>query len=100
MSIEHETTAEEIAALLNDDGSIDATRANGRFASDSTESTSAESGVTVEQCKRWRRSIHRPSVTLTALAKRADVNVTTVRYHVRDACSHDVDGPRVKGDQR
>ena len=98
--MQHETTSEEITALFDGAGNINATRANGRFASDSTESTSAESGVTVEQCKRWRRSIHRPSVTLTALAKRADVNVTTVRYHVRDACSHDVDGPRVKGDQR
>lgn len=102
MSAPHEDLTEEIGALFDEDGEINGTRANGRFASTSSESTDDddEPTVTVGQCERWRRNIQRSSVTLTSLAESAGVDVTTVRYHVRDGCIHDVDAPRVTGDQR
>ena len=105
MAMEHETAPEEVAALFDDEGNINAMQAIGRFASDSsestsTESTNTESGVTRGQCARWRRSIRHPSVTLTSLGKRAGVEPSTVRYHIRDGCTHRVDEPRVTESQQ
>jgi hypothetical protein len=102
MSIPHETTKEELEGLFDENGNINGTRSNGRFAPDPTprERTGGSETVTREQCARWRRSVRRPSGTMSAIAERVGVNISTVRYHVRDACSHEVDEPRMTGDQR
>lgn len=100
-NMQHETTTDELDALQTDDGGIDARQAIGRFDEEPRQNNDDSAyTVTTEQCERWRRTIRRPQVTLTSIGKRAGLDPSSVRYHIRDACTHEVDEPRVTEDLR
>lgn len=103
MSVPREDLSEEIAALTDDDGNINGSVANGRFATESTESAESSGGssqITPGQCSKWRRRLRESNVEQQALAGRADVEPSTVHYHVRGGCGHEVDEPVLEGSLR
>ena len=82
MSIEHETTAEEIAALLNDDGSIDARMVQGNPYG------YAYAKIPREMCERWTEHIENGGSIREIARQHGDITRSGVRYHVDGECKH------------
>lgn len=103
MPVPHEDLTDEINALLNDEGKIDATKTNGRFSSSeqpSSEELGRRGQTDAEQCARWRRALNHSDVEQQTLAQRTGVRPRTVHYHAHGQCQHEVDEPPLGGDQR
>lgn len=83
MTTEHDTTSEELDALLNESGSIDA-----RVASSGGGEGPGIIAVDGEQCQQIRERANRDGAAYQAVADELGVVPGTIGYHARGDCRH------------
>ena len=84
MSIEHETTKEDIKALLNDDGSIDARTMN---VGELDGRRPAPKVVSAAECREWRGRM-RDGEPQKAIVAETRYSQPLVSYHTSGKCGH------------